>query len=302
MGPPQASKNETAAQDGPLNGGKKRADSKAAHQISYHGRVPPATWGGTLDRLLDTVGAASLRALDALAQAVIHDNAAGGLSDCDALIAVAAIDTRRKQLLSGAVSRTDGRPPLPRDRYPVHRYQPARRHPERIARRRRIAASGPLPPALAGGLTTSHLSVMAIVAEEVREHGNCTLCLYAIAARAGVCRTTVRTALREAERSGLISREERRRPGRANLTTVVRIISAEWRQWIKHGGRRAKAHRRYLFGSLHEETGVSPTGVKNTSRSDRLRHQSNGQPARSLPDRPSGDLWPSPLATTAASG
>ena len=42
-------------------------------------------------------------------------------------------------------------------------------------------------------------AVLAVVAVEVRKHGRCTLHINTIAALAGVCRTTVKNALREAE-------------------------------------------------------------------------------------------------------
>jgi hypothetical protein len=57
----------------------------------------------------------------------------------------------------------------------------------------------------------------------------------AIAARAGVSRTLAKNALRQAARLGLLSIDERRRPGRPNLTNVVRIIARDWLAWIKRG-------------------------------------------------------------------
>jgi hypothetical protein len=51
--------------------------------------------------------------------------------------------------------------------------------------------------------TTGELAVLRIVGDEVRQHGACALYIDAIAARAGVCRTTAQNAIREAERSAL---------------------------------------------------------------------------------------------------
>jgi hypothetical protein len=55
-------------------------------------------------------------------------------------------------------------------------------------RRRRLAASGPLPPSLACRFTTGELAVLKVIADHVRHAGRCALCVDDIAARAGVCR------------------------------------------------------------------------------------------------------------------
>ena len=74
------------------------------------------------------------------------------------------------------------------------------RTPASLERRRRWAASGALPPALASRFTTAETAVLAVVAAEHRKHGRCTLVIDHIAALAGVGRTTVKNALREAQR------------------------------------------------------------------------------------------------------
>nr|WP_299501533.1 hypothetical protein [uncultured Rhizobium sp.] len=102
-------------------------------------------------------------------------------------------------------------------------------------RRRRLAYSGPLPPALAAGFTTGQLATLRIVADEVRAHGCCTLSLAEISARAGVCVTLARNAIRLAANDGLAVIVERRRHGRPSLTNVIRIISQQWIQWIRRG-------------------------------------------------------------------
>ena len=79
------------------------------------------------------------------------------------------------------------------------------RSPDRqasIERRRRLVASGPLPPPLAARFTWGEIAVMRIVGNECRAHGCCFLHIDAIAARAGVHRTTVQNALREAQGRG----------------------------------------------------------------------------------------------------
>lgn len=114
------------------------------------------------------------------------------------------------------------------------------RSPDRqasIARRRRLASSGPMPPAMAAGFTTGELAVLRIVSDEVLIAGSCDRSLAEIAARAGVCRKLAQLTLRMAVRAGLITIERRPRPGRKNLSNVVRIISAVWLAWTRKGAR-----------------------------------------------------------------
>jgi len=95
-----------------------------------------------------------------------------------------------------------------------------------------------MPPQLAASFTTGELAVLRIIADEVRDHGQCDRTLGEIAARAGVCRATAQNALRHAARLGLLTIEERRRSGRSNLPNVVRITSREWLAWLARGPKR----------------------------------------------------------------
>jgi hypothetical protein len=87
--------------------------------------------------------------------------------------------------------------------------------------------------------------VMRIVGDECRQYGTCSLHVDAIAARAGVHRTTVQNALREAQGRGpipgqpIVVVQERRRRGQRSLTNVIRIVSKEWSTWLRRGPRRA---------------------------------------------------------------
>src|SRR5687767_10261963 len=122
--------------------------------------------------------------------------------------------------------------PPRRSIFPPRRPQ---RSPDRcrsIERRRRLAASGPMPPALAARFTVAELAALRIVADEVRLQGDCSLTLAEIAARAGVCRTSCQNALRAAARAGMVHVEERRRRGAKNLPNIITITSAEWRTWL----------------------------------------------------------------------
>src|SRR3712207_6608955 len=105
-----------------------------------------------------------------------------------------------------------------------------------------------MPPALACKFTVSELAVLRIVGDEVRQHGHCAQCVDEIAARAGVCRSMVKNAIRTAARLGLLTIEERRREGRCNLPNVVRIVSKEWTSWLARGGRSTRPTAKPLIG------------------------------------------------------
>lgn len=102
-----------------------------------------------------------------------------------------------------------------------------------LERRRRWAASGRLPPAIAARFTAGEQAVLALVAAETARRKDCRLAIEHMAAIAGVGRSTVKNALREARRLGLITVEERKVTGWRNDTNVVRIVSAEWMAWLR---------------------------------------------------------------------
>src|SRR3954470_4641816 len=107
------------------------------------------------------------------------------------------------------------------------------RSPASLERRRRWAASGALPPTLASRFTTAETAVLAVVAAEHQKHGRCTLVIDHIAALAGVGRTTVKNALREAQRQSLLRIEERRLSAWRNAPNVVTITAPEWLSWLR---------------------------------------------------------------------
>ena len=113
-----------------------------------------------------------------------------------------------------------------------------------LLRRRRLAASGPMPPQLACHFTTGQLAALRIVSDEIRDRRRCTLYVDEIAARAGVSRRHAQGAIREAERLGLVHIQERRLTGTRNDTNVVTIISPEWLAWLAMGRGEDAKHRR----------------------------------------------------------
>lgn len=102
-----------------------------------------------------------------------------------------------------------------------------------MERRRRWAASGRLPPAIAARFTLAEQGVLALVAAEVARRKDCRLAVGNLAAIVGVAETTVRNAIREAVKLGLVTVEERRITGFRNDTNIVRIVSAEWTAWLR---------------------------------------------------------------------
>src|SRR6185503_9379958 len=123
----------------------------------------------------------------------------------------------------------EARRALPAPQKPIQRRLGSRpRSPAAIERRRRWAASGALPPALAARFTLAETAVLAVVAAEVLRHSACTLTIGHLAALAGVSETTVRNALRAARGLGLLTIEERRLTVWRNAPNVVRLISREW--------------------------------------------------------------------------
>src|SRR4051794_34056818 len=129
-----------------------------------------------------------------------------------------------------------------------------------MERRRRWAASGALPPALAARFTLAETAVLAVIAAEVLRHGACTLVIGHIAALAGVSETTVRNALRAARGLGLLTVEERRVSAWRNAPNVMRIVSREWLGWLRL---RAPKERGALGGGC-KLVHPTPTQEKNT--------------------------------------
>src|SRR4051812_42168574 len=147
--------------------------------------------------------------------------AAGQVSEDEANPLVALIETRR----AGC-----GAPKAPHPRRLVGSRP---RTPESLARRRRWAASGLLPPQLASHFTPAETAVLAVIAAEALRHGRCTLTVGHIAALAGVSETTGRNAIRAARALDLLHVEERRVAAWRNLPNRITIVSREWLAWLR---------------------------------------------------------------------
>src|SRR3954453_22915385 len=122
--------------------------------------------------------------------------AAGQVSEAEAQALSETIEARRA---------------LPAPQKPLQRRFGSRpRSPASMERRRRWAASGALPPALAARFTLAEVAVLAVVAAEHRKRSDCRLANKEIADVAGVSITTVKNAMRAARALNLLSVEERR--------------------------------------------------------------------------------------------
>src|SRR3954468_7111040 len=135
----------------------------------------------------DTMSAAidaarTLTKLDHLSVDIWKAWGSGQIADEAQLLAM-QLEARREALRGDikAVGIPPGRPSI----FPPRRPQRAPVRAEAIARRRPLAASGPMPPALACKFTVSELAVLRIVGDEVHQHGQCDRCVDEIAARAG---------------------------------------------------------------------------------------------------------------------
>jgi len=173
-------------------------------------------------------------------------------------------------------------------------FPPRRRRcvsPDRLAsreRRRKLAYSGALPPALAARFTTGQLATLRIVADEVRARGQCDLTLGEIAARAGVGVTTARDAIRLAAGDGVLVIVERRRRGLPNLPNVLRIVSREWRAWITRGGGSKKSNPTEMIHSSKppqaSRTSVRQSEEGGTARPSPLPRASRSS-SRAFPEK-----------------
>jgi hypothetical protein len=203
------------------------------------------------DQLTAAVASASLNELDCLAQDVWRAHGAGQLDDDQAQELAERIQKRRP---AGAHAlKSVGGPLVAPKRYSIQR-SPEQRSPDRQAsleRRRQNGSREMFPDHIRAQFTQGERAVLAIVADEVLAHGVCDRSLNELAARAGVCRSIAKRAIYEAEAMGLISVQRRPRSGRKHLTNLVRIICADWIDWLNKGSRRSyavKACVRAIFG------------------------------------------------------
>jgi len=210
------------------------------------------------------------RAVDELARLTGRALGEGRLSDAEASAVFETLAARRRAFAAGGgfarprAEKAAGARPWPARRSP--------RSPDRqasIERRRRQAASGALPPALAAQFTTGEIAALAVVARQFQRNQVCVLCVDAIAALAGVSRSTVKNAIRQARTLGLLEVRERRRPGWPSLTNVVKVASKEWLAWLRLGAGRVGVKKLTATDTVFLARGksqVSGHGVESAKR------------------------------------
>ncbi|WP_346733088.1 hypothetical protein [Methylobacterium sp. GC_Met_3] len=132
-----------------------------------------------------------------------------------------------------------------------------------MERRRRWAASGRLPPGIAARFTLAEQAVLSLVAAETVRRKDCRLSVPNLAAVTGVAETTVRNAIREARKLGLLTVEERQITGFRNDTNIVRIVSPEWTAWLRLARVRDPLSKR---GSSASAAAAQGGGCKSANR------------------------------------
>src|SRR5215204_7260020 len=175
-----------------------------------------------VEQLRRAVASSSRAELPAVSALLWKAYAAGQVTEAEASALSEAIELKRA---------------LPAPQKPVQRRFGSRpKTPASLERRRRWAASGAMPPALASRFTLAEQAVLAVVAAEHRKRGDCRLTNKEIADVAGVSVTTVKNAMRAARGLNILTVEERRLTAFRNASNVVRIVSPEWRAWLRLGG------------------------------------------------------------------
>lgn len=186
--------------------------------------------------LAAAAGARNSTALDETARLLWRAHAEGHVADADAEAISEALQARRATFAARRAPQalSQSRPALAFPR-PAQRS----RSPDRQAsleRRRRQAMSGAVPAKIAAAFTLAELAVLSVIARQCQQGRTCSLPIDALAALAGVSRTTVQNAQRQARRLGLLELKERRRRGLPSLTNVIKVISKEWSAWLKLSG------------------------------------------------------------------
>ena len=159
--------------------------------------------------------------LPELSAAVWKGFAAGAIAESEAQSLAELIEVRKAAGL------------IQMDEAPARRVGSRPRSSASLERRRAWTGSGWMPPAIAARFTMGEAAAIGVIVAEVASRGRCELPIGAIAARAGVCATIVRNALRQARTLGLLHIEERRVARDRNRSNVVTIISRELKLWVR---------------------------------------------------------------------
>ncbi len=102
-----------------------------------------------------------------------------------------------------------------------------------MERRRQWAAGSWMPPAMAAGFTQAENAALAVIIREIATTGSCGLAAAAVAGRAGISTSSVRNAVREARRRGILHVVERRICYDRNEPNLITITSRELNLWVR---------------------------------------------------------------------
>ena len=160
-----------------------------------------------------------------LSAAVWKGFAAGAVSETDAQALAEAIEARKAvPAVSTQPRRVGSRP----------------RSSASIKRRRSWAAGSWMPPNMAAGFTQAENAALAVIIREIAVTGQCALPAAAIAGQAGLSTSSVRNAVREARRRGILQVVERRIAYDRNEPNVITISSRELVLWVRTRARTDK--------------------------------------------------------------
>jgi hypothetical protein len=234
-------------------------------------------------------------ALPAVTSALWKAFAEGHVTEAEAATLSALIDTRRATPAGqspnppGTLASAEENTSQYRQNRPRTGVGSQPRTDASLERRRRWAASGRLPPAIAARFTPGEQAALSLVVAETARKGDCRLAVEHMAAAAGVSRSTMKAAIREAKKLGLITVEERKVAGWRNDTNIIRIIDPQLTAWLR------LTRRPPVSGSglslRHEQKGggvISPTTTStHVSKQGKTRIAEARQRRSASPDRAS---------------
>ena len=142
------------------------------------------------------------------------------------------------------------------------------RSPAAMERRRRWTSSGWLPPQLAARFTMAEAAVLSTIAAEVARRGLCRLTIGHIASLAGVSRSTVKNAVRQAAALGILTSEEWRLTAWRSAPNTVRIVSPEWRAWLRMRDRKRAGADHPRQAEISVQIEPKPTSRHRGARSE----------------------------------
>ncbi len=199
--------------------------------------------------------------------------------------ACGALGETEAQQLAEEIAARKVIPPKPAE--PRRRVGSRPRSPAEMERRRRWTSSGWLPPQVACRFTMAETAVLSTIAAEVARRGLCRLTIGHIAAMAGVSRSTVKNAVREAVAVGILTSEEWRLTAWRSAPNTVRIVSAEWRTWLKMRDRKRagadhprQAEDHVRRGGVRTSTALRITDSSQASSVRRTEPALNGEGGR----------------------